>query len=328
MKRLFIIHLVLALAFTAVAGTQSYDPLAVSAAATPKIVDLTVHDAARNRDLPVRVYLPTNTAPVPVILFSHGLGGNREGSKFLGEHWAARGYVAVFLQHPGSDDSIWKDKPVKDVMADMTRATSLDNFLLREQDVPAVLSQLEIWNAEKNHPLAGRMNLKKIGMCGHSFGAVTTQAVSGESFPASGQRFTDARITAAIAFSPSSPKTGSAARAFGAVKIPWLLMTGTKDVAPIGNASVKSRLAVYPNLKSAPKYEVVLHNAEHSVFTDRALPGDKQPRNPNHHRVILALSTAFWDAYLRDDAAALTWLNSDSPRSVLETEDQWQFAAH
>ena len=55
--------------------------------------------------------LPTNTAPVPVILFSHGLGGNREGSKFLGEHWAARGYVAVFLQHPGSDDSVWKGKP-------------------------------------------------------------------------------------------------------------------------------------------------------------------------------------------------------------------------
>jgi predicted dienelactone hydrolase len=328
MKRLFIIHLVLALAFTAAAETPSYDPLAVSTDATPKIVDLTVHDAARNRDLPVRVYLPTNAVPVPVILFSHGLGGNREGSKFLGEHWAARSYVAVFLQHPGSDDSIWKDKPVKDVMADMTRATSLDNFLLRVQDVPVVLSQLEIWNAEKKHPLAGRMNLKKIGMSGHSFGAVTTQAVSGESFPAGGQRFTDARITAAIAFSPSSPKTGSAATAFGAVKIPWLLMTGTKDVAPIGNASVKSRLAVYPNLMGTPKYEVVLHNAEHSVFTDRALPGDKQPRNPNHHRVILALSTAFWDAYLRDDAAALTWLNSDSPRSVMETEDQWQFAAH
>ena len=328
MKRLFIIHLVLALAFTAAAETPSYDPLAVSTDATPKIVDLTVHDAARNRDLPVRVYLPTNAVPVPVILFSHGLGGNREGSKFLGEHWAARSYVAVFLQHPGSDDSIWKDKPVKDVMADMTRATSLDNFLLRVQDVPVVLSQLEIWNAEKKHPLAGRMNLKKIGMSGHSFGAVTTQAVSGESFPAGGQRFTDARITAAIAFSPSSPKTGSTARAFGAVKIPWLLMTGTKDVAPIGNASVKSRLAVYSNLKGTPKYEVVLHNAEHSVFTDRALPGDKQQRNPNHHRVILALSTAFWDAYLRDDAAALTWLNSDSPRSVMETEDQWQFAAH
>ena len=43
-------------------------------------------------------------------------------------------------------------------------------------------------------------------MSGHSFGAVTTEAVSGEALPAGGQRFTDARITAAIAFSPSSPK--------------------------------------------------------------------------------------------------------------------------
>src|ERR1039457_5151717 len=116
MKRLFIIHLVLALAFTAAAETPSYDPAAVSTDATPKIVDLTVHDAARNRDLPVRVYLPTNTAPVPVILFSHGLGGNREGSKFLGGHWASRGYAAVFLQHPGSDDSVWKSESKNDRM--------------------------------------------------------------------------------------------------------------------------------------------------------------------------------------------------------------------
>ena len=180
MKLFFFVQLVLALAFTAGAEAQNYDPLAINTAATPKIVDLSVHDAARNRDLPIRVYLPANAAPQPVVLFSHGLGGNREGSRFLGEHWAARGYVAVFLQHPGSDDLVWKGQPVKDVMPDMNRAASLQNFLLRVQDVPAVLNQLEIWNAERNHPLAGRMNLKKIGMSGHSFGAVTTEAVSGE----------------------------------------------------------------------------------------------------------------------------------------------------
>jgi predicted dienelactone hydrolase len=328
MKTSFICSIALTLAFTSAAEASGYDPLAVSAAAAPKIVDLTVHDAARDRDIPLRVYLPTNTKPVPVILFSHGLGGNREGSRFMGEHWAARGYLTVFLQHPGSDDSVWKDKPLGERMPDMNRAASLDNFLLRVADVPAVLNQLEAWNTETNSPLAGRMNLKKVGMSGHSFGAVTTEAVSGESLPMSGQRFTDARVTAAIAFSPSSPKTGSAAKAFGAVKIPWMLMTGTKDVAPIGQETVKSRLAVYPNLKLAPKYEVVLNNAEHSVFTDRALPGDREPRNPNHHRVILALSTAFWDAYLKDDTAALAWLNSESPRAVMEAEDQWQFAAH
>jgi predicted dienelactone hydrolase len=72
----------------------NYNPLAVAATFHPSQVDLTVHDAARKRDLPVRVYLPTNTAPAPVVLFSHGLGGSRTGSVFPGEHRAARGYVA------------------------------------------------------------------------------------------------------------------------------------------------------------------------------------------------------------------------------------------
>ncbi len=306
----------------------SYDPLAVDPAFHASHVDLTVHDAARNRDIPVRIYLPTNTVPEPVVLFSHGLGGSRTGSAFLGGHWAARGYVAVFLQHPGSDDSVWKDVPVRERMRAMKQAASPANFQLRVKDVPAVLDQLEIWNADQTSPLAGRLDLKKVGMSGHSFGAVTTEAVSGEAAPMGGQSFTDPRILAAIAFSPSSPKTGSAEKAFGAVKIPWMLMTGTRDVAPIGDTDVASRLAVYPALHGAPKYEVVLFNAEHSVFTDRPLPGDREPRNPNHHRVILALSTAFWDAYLRGAAGALAWLNGSGPRSVMEPNDHWQFSVH
>ena len=56
----------------------------------------------------------------------------------------------------------------------------------------------------------------------------------------------------------------------------------------------------------------------------RRLPGDTEKRNPNHHRVILALSTAFWDAYLRGDPAANAWLDGDGPKSVLEKDDQWE----
>ena len=101
-------------------------------------------------------------------------------------------------------------------------------------------------------------------------------------------------------------------------------MTGTKDVAPIGHADVASRLAVFPALPTGHKYELVLGKAEHSAFTDTALPGDREPRNPNHHRAILAISTAFWDAYLKNDPAARVWLDSTGPRSVLEPNDQWQ----
>ncbi len=103
-----------------------------------------------------------------------------------------------------------------------------------------------------------------------------------------------------------------------------MLMTGTKDVAFIGDADVPSRLAVFPALPPGGKYELVLDKAEHSAFSDRALPGDTERRNPNHHRAIKALSTAFWDAWLREDPAAKTWLAGDGPYSVLEKNDRWQ----
>src|ERR1039457_3814826 len=148
----------LALMFAGAGRAQGYDPLFANLAALPAPLDFTAHDAARNRDVTIRVYLPANAAPAPVVLFSHGLGGSREGNRFLAEHWVARGYVAVFLQYPGSDDSIWKGDSPKNVMPDLKQAVSPQNLLLRVQDMPAVLNQLERWNTEKNHPLAGRMN--------------------------------------------------------------------------------------------------------------------------------------------------------------------------
>jgi predicted dienelactone hydrolase len=148
--------------------------------------------------------------------------------------------------------------------------------------------------------------------------------VSGQSYGRRGARLTDERIRAAIAFSPSSPRIGDPGEAFGAVAIPWMLMTGTKDTAIIGHADVASRLRVFPSLAAGDKYELVLADAEHSAFTDRALPGDREPRNPNHHRAILALSTAYWDVYLRRDDAARAWLQGGGPRSVLEDRDRWQ----
>jgi predicted dienelactone hydrolase len=316
------------LVFAGEAIATGYDPLAVDPSFHARYVDLSFHDATRSRDIPLRIYLPANTIPEPVVLFSHGLGGSRAGSVFLGEHWAARGYVAVFVQHPGSDDSVWRDVPPLQRMRAMRQAASLDNFVLRVEDIPAVLNQLAIWNADKTNFLAGRMDLKAIGMSGHSFGAVTTEAVSGEMLPITGRELTDSRIKAAIAFSPSPPHDGSMDKAFGSVTIPWMLMMGTEDVAPIGDIDAKSRLEVYPAFHGAPKYQVVLFEAEHSAFTDRPLPGDHEPRNPNHHRVILALSTAFWDAYLRGDTNALAWLSGPGPRSVMETNDQWQFSLH
>jgi predicted dienelactone hydrolase len=301
-----------------------YNPLAITPIPDGKPLDLTITDAARKRDIPIRVYLPQKTKPAPLILFSHGLGGSRQNSPYLGKHWSARGYVVVFLQHPGSDEAVWKEAKVAERMAAMREAASGPNFMLRVKDVAAVLDQLEKWSRADDHQLAGRLDLQHVGMCGHSFGAVTTQAVSGQTMGRGLISLTDKRIKAAIAFSPSSPRRGDPQQAFSKVSLPWLLMTGTNDVSVIGDQTVESRLAVYPALPPGGKYELVLDKGEHSAFSDRALPGDKEQRNPNHHRAILAISTAFWDAYLREDEAAKKWLDGDGPRGVLEKEDRWQ----
>lgn len=329
MTRRWLVSISILMMCGAIARSENYDPLALPTKEPVPTVDLTVKDSARNRDIPIRIYLPTTDStekqtPVPVVVFSHGLGGNRQGSIYLGKHWSARGYVAVFVQHPGSDDSVWKDQPLTKRMAAMQEAASGQNYLLRVNDIPAVLDQLQKWNTEKDHQLAGRMDVQRIGMSGHSFGAQTTQAVSGQSVPLIGQRYTDKRIKAAIIMSPSTPRRGDPKAAFGSVKIPWMLMTGTKDTSPIGGQTVETRLAVFPALSAGDKYELVLNNAEHSVFTDRALPGDREPRDPNHHRVILALSTAFWDAFLKQDMAARDWLNGTGPRSLMHEKDGWK----
>ena len=314
--------LALTLALAANAARADYDPLAVPAE-KPRTLDLTVHDAARDRDIPVRVYLPAANSPAPVILFSHGLGGSRAGYAYLGEHWAGRGYVAVFLQHPGSDESVWKNLPPARRVAALRRAANLDNFLLRARDVPAVLDRLAAWAADPDHPLHGRLDLTKVGMAGHSFGAATAEAVSGERV-AGGKTFTDPRIKAAVVMSPSTPARADPARAFGGVHIPWLLLTGTRDAGFIGGVTPASRKLVYAALPPGDKYQLVLDRAEHSAFADRPLPGDALPRDPAHHRAILAVTTAFWDAHLRSDPAAKAWLTGPSVRAALAPADGWE----
>src|SRR4051812_16489603 len=145
--QLLLIALVAAFCPRMLVADDQYDPLRVASDELKQPMELVVKDVTRDREIPVRVYLPLNTAAAPVVLFSHGLGGSREGSAFLAKQWAARGYVAVFVQHPGSDEAIWRSKPFRERMNAMRQAANTENFLLRVKDIPAVLDQLEKWNS-------------------------------------------------------------------------------------------------------------------------------------------------------------------------------------
>lgn len=312
--------LVLLTSIDVAAQTDNYDPSTTIGKVLVKDDQFTYD----GRQVPLRVYLPESTTAAPVLLFSHGLGGSREGGTYLGQHWAGRGYVVVAMQHAGSDTEVIRNAPRLKMMQTLKEAANAANALARYKDVKATLDYLEQQN-EADGKFAGRLDVTKVGMSGHSFGAVTTQAVSGQNYKHLGQMHTDKRIDAALALSPSLPSVGHDENTFAKVSIPWMLMTGTKDDSPIGRSTdAASRRKVFPGLPSSGhSYELVLHEAQHSAFGDQR-GARTSNRNPSHHKVIQSLSTAFWDAYLRSDEAAKAWLNGSEARKILEAKDLWQ----
>lgn len=281
-------------------------------------------DASRSRTVPVKIYRVKSKEARPIIVFSHGLGGSRENGVYLAEHWARNGYVAVFVQHAGSDESVWKEAERGERMAAMKQAASGRSLLDRLGDIPFVLDQLELWNGEPGHALHGALDLEHIGMTGHSFGAVTTQAMMGQKFPL-GKSFPDPRFDAFLPMSPSTGRGVGATEAFGHIKAPVLCMTGTADTSVITpEMTAESRREVYAALPAGDKYELVFEGGTHSAFSDGALFNEKQLEH--HHGAIQVISTRFWDAYLKGDAAAKAWLQSEKPRTdaKLIEKDLWE----
>ena len=69
--------------------------------------------AIDGQDIDLRVRAPTAaTDACPVIIFSHGLGGSREGYWPLAEAWASAGFVVIQPSHPGSDTQTLKSAGV------------------------------------------------------------------------------------------------------------------------------------------------------------------------------------------------------------------------
>lgn len=273
-------------------------------------------DARRDRVVPWLIRYPEGASgPAPVILFSHGLGGSRRGAAYYAEHLASHGYVVVMVQHPGSDVSIWNGvRPdpgnvdqglLARVIAD-PRVT-LNRFL----DIPFALDQLTLMNTADG-PLKGRMDLTRIGMSGHSFGAVTTQAMAGQVYPG-GRSLPEPRFTAFLAMSPSAARDGDNATAFGSITRPFLSLTGTEDSFTVGAGQapaqvVAGRQQPFAHV-SGPDMLVLLTGGDHMVFSGRQEVGaPARPDDARHRQIILAAALAWWDAWLKEDPKALAWL--------------------
>jgi predicted dienelactone hydrolase len=296
-------------------------------------VEMIWKDAKRDREMPLRIYSPKDgKGPFPVIVFSHGLGGTAAGYEYLGRHWASYGYVSVHIQHHGSDDAVWKDS--KTPLADMKKAAAdPKNAIDRPLDVRFTLDQLTELNKDSKS-LKGRLDLERVGMAGHSFGAYTTLAVAGETFITAGGKqvkFDEPRVKAAIAMSSSPGNNKEYDKVFGSIKIPILHMTGTKDETPIADTKPEARRIPFDHITRADQYLIVFKDGDHMIFSGRPrLPAGANAdwqkllaggeKDADFQKLILASSTAFWDAYLKDDAKAKSWLAEGDLKKMLGEE--------
>lgn len=277
-------------------------------------------DAKRKRPVPAKIYFPkSGDGPFPVVIFSHGLGGTRDGYEYLGRHWASHGYVCVHVQHKGSDNAAWENQP--DPMASMKKAVlDVKNSTERPKDVSFAIDQMEKMNADAAAALKGRLDIENIGVAGHSFGAFTVLAAAGEVYGGPlglGFTFTDPRVKAGIPMSTPVPfKQLSANKAFGRISIPCLHMTGTRDDSPVGDTMATDRRIPYDGINGADQYLVTFTGGDHMIFSGRgALPGGE--KDAFFQNLIRMSTTAFWDAYLKNDPKAKEWLAKGGCDGVL-----------
>lgn len=282
-------------------------------------------DLSRNgRTVPYKIYYPENPGEkLPVIIWSHGYGGNRDGAGFISRYIAGQGYTIVHLTHPGSDSSLWEGKKIHpwEVLkkTPLTQAMALDRF----RDVPFAVDQLQEW-AQQNPDVGAAMDFSKLGMSGHSFGAMTSQAMAGQLFQDEEgvlRSFADDRFKAGILYSPVPIRELTHEKPephiYGPIKLPLFHMTGTDDDSPLEGFNYKRRVAVYDYSGPADKYLKILNKGDHMVYNGTRGQLEVNPLRPQHEELIKVSSLAFWDAYLKDDKNALEWLKNGGFEGLL-----------
>ncbi len=278
---------------------------AQQAAAAYRTLDYDWLDARRERLVPVRLYLPDAASadkPVPLVVFSHGIGGSRAGYSYLGRFWASQGYASLHLQHVGSDRNLWFGNPFE-MVARLQGAAHDTEAVARVRDLSFALDQL------LRSELAPRLDGQRIVAAGHSYGANTTLLAAGARVQRNGERLElrDARIKAAIVLSaPPFYGEASPAQILGTIHVPSLHVTATEDIIRIPGyySGAEDRVAVFDATGSARKTLAVFSGGSHSIFTDRAGTGGAQ-LNPQVKQATRELSLAFLNSVFKGDEDAL-----------------------
>lgn len=264
--------------------------------------DLKIKDKGRGKDLSVRVSFPKQAGSYPVIVFSHGLGGSQRAMEPLVQPWVKAGYVVIQPEH--EDSGVFKSA------ADLKKPKSqlIGNPIHRTQDISLVLDSLPV--IDKEVPgLKGKMDMKTVGMAGHSYGAWTTMAIGGlklRSRAAQQVKLSDERPLCLVPISPQGVSDEMDASSYGPISRPTLSISGTEDTSVIfPEAKPEGRRDLFNYQKPGDKYLLWIDGATHGfggITGSRGFGVVKKDQAMVD--LIVRTTTLFFDAYLKKKTEA------------------------
>jgi len=239
----------------------------------------------------------------PLIIFSHGNGGNRHQNTFWCDYLASYGYVTASADHTGNANmTVIKGKPIP-YQGSQRTASATD----RPKDMSFLLDQMTLWSEGADSRFAGKLALDAVCAAGMSFGGMTVVDVAAA----------DPRFKSLIAMSGASLMHTN-------TTIPSLWMLGQEDrtIGTAGNFLIRGHHAMH----TGPSFLLEIKDGGHYSFTDMFKinktfgdgvgPGKRRGTDEpfeylsmdKTYEVVNACSLAFLDVYAKGKRDRLPFL--------------------
>ena len=261
-----------------------------------RTVDRVALDRTRHsQQLTVRVYFPNGEGKYPVILWSHGMGFNKNHYQPLVEFWATHGYIIICANH-----------------LDAISGECVHGYeLFRTDDIKFILDTLHMIEKKtlRNYNIC--IDSGKIGVGGHSLGAHTTQLIGGVK-KKNGKTFRDKRPAAFLMISPRGTGRSLGKNSWDEFNRPALVITGTEDKSLKMRKPFTWRMEGFHGMPSHDKYLALIQDACHGFGGITGIDGWKGsgPINPKHVEAVQSISLLFWDGYLKGNEGKIQVLRS------------------
>lgn len=234
----------------------------------------------------------------PVILLSPGNGTNVEFYAAIADELASHGYFVVGINHPYDVAAVaLHDDRVAQFMNGPFEFQAHEKWIreriaVRTADVLFVLDQLHRLNVEGDKLLSGHLDLKRVGVMGHSLGGIN----AAESCRATLQLRACLNLDGLQQGGPFSADAHPLPP-----EQPFMMITKERTLQP-------SIMALFAATQSG-SYRVVIHGANHDNFTDGPLLEPSLLPLPNQAdrflNLIRAYSLAFFEQALNENPSQL-----------------------